>query len=115
MALDHNLLYQLFSDPEFFREVPAFHFMKDHALAVVARFAKGATDKRPGDCATCGSLRQHVAPLRLMFVAEARKLAADVPRAMEPLAEFVARRRGYRPRPLLIYFRDGGKVRSLEL
>lgn len=119
LAIDHNVLFQLLQDPAFYRRVPVFHFMKDQALAVVERIVARAglpPEQREGDCAACGSLRQEIAPLQQVFVAELRKLAADAPEALASLVDYVAARRGYRPVPVVVYFREAdGSVGSVKL
>jgi hypothetical protein len=118
LALDHNLLYQVLADPAFYAAVPAFFFMRDQGLAACAQIAGRLADpaRRPGDCATCGNLKELIRPLQRTFVAHLRKLHAEAPAACAPLVAYLAARRGYRPTPVVVYYRgDDGSVGSVRM
>jgi hypothetical protein len=112
LALDHMLLYQLFQDPAFYAAVPAFFFLKGQGLAVTAKITASIVAGDDG-CGGCGGgIKAAMEPVIVQFVEQLRKLKDDAPHALEPLVAYVAKRRGFRPVPLVVYYRgsDGGRA-----
>jgi len=99
MALDHNLLYQMVTDPAFFRRVPVLFFMKEQAEACAAAFAAG-------ECGGCGATGA-MGPAMATFVRTLISTQRDAPEMLDPLVAYIAERRGYRPRPVRVYYRVG--------
>lgn len=107
-AIDHTILYELVSDPAFFRRVPALFFMKDQATAVAKQVLASLTGQPVAGCSGCGSVRQLMLPAMETFVRTVIALKAEAPEMLEPLAAYVAERRRYRPRPILVYYKQQG-------
>ncbi len=113
-AIDSMSLYQLVADPDFFNRVPALFFMRDQAQAVVARIVDGLLGKRKSNCAGCGDVRKQMEPVASTFVTVIRQLADSAPQLLEPLADYVAERRGYRPRPIIVYYKKAGGTEAVR-
>lgn len=112
MAIDHNLFFQMIRDPKFFTAVPVFYFMKDQAAAVVATIDKAVADK---NCVSCVNMKDRLMPLMSGFVRMCKALKHDNPAELERLVTYIAGRRGFRPRPLVVYTREqGGTVAAIE-
>jgi hypothetical protein len=119
-VIDHMVVYQMFSDPEFFVQVPAFFFLKEQAQACVAQIVNTVVDapKKDSNCLGCGNVRTIIAPAMTAFVSQICKLAASGEggiAALTPLVNYVSRRRGFRPRPLSVYYKENGKINSVDL
>lgn len=104
LTISALLLYQMLSDPGFFSAVPVFMFLRPQAEAIVDKLRGDARDRR---CAGCGDLNQALRPLLLQFATVAADLAQASPGALDPLREYVAQRRGFRPASLVVYTQRG--------
>lgn len=117
LALDHLILYQMLGDPSFYSRVPVFYFLKEQGLAVTDGIRQRLLDNNPSTgCPGCANVRGLMAPLVDTFVTHLKKLAVDAPAALEAMAVYVAERRGFRPRPILVYYRDkDGGLAAVQL
>jgi hypothetical protein len=109
------ILFDLVGDPEFFNEVPAFHFLKEQATAARELVVRAVVDQDT-DCQGCGDVRRTFRPVMEAFTAEAVKLHTDNPDVLQPLVDVIAKKLGYRPKVVVLYYKDAaGAVQSLEL
>jgi hypothetical protein len=114
LVIDHTVFYQLISSRKFYSEVPAFHFMKEQGLAIAEQILQ-ATLARETQCAGCNNLKQSVDPLFRAFGAELYKLQADSPEALTPLVTYISQKKGYRPMPIMLYYRTDDGIKTLKL
>jgi hypothetical protein len=107
-------IYQVLSDPAFFTAVPAFFFLRDVAKATTDKVKQAALDGSAAECYGCGGVKQIMQPAIAPFVATLAELAAKAPDALTPLADYVAARRGFRPTPIVVYYKRDGRTLSVE-
>ena len=115
LSLTHMILFDLVGDEQFFNRVPAFHFLKEQATALRDRVVRAIVD-RDVDCQGCGDVRRTMRPVMEAFVLEAVKLSKDSPDALQPLIDIITEKRGYRPKAIVLYYKDAaGATQTLEL
>lgn len=115
LQLTHMIFFDLVGDDQFFNRVPAFHFLKEQATALRAKVVAAVVD-RSTDCRSCGDVRRTMHPAMEAFVLEAVKLSKDSPDALKPLIDIITEKRGYRPRAIVLYYKDAaGATQTLEL
>jgi hypothetical protein len=116
LVLDAIALFQLAADPAFFSTLPAGfsdweQSCRDAYMAVVNQTVRAPASA----CYRCGSVSHTMSPVLSEL---GRRLASFQASGgnLEPLANLVAAKRGYRPRPLVLYYRsEDGKILSLSL
>lgn len=117
LVLEHNILYQLLSDPLFWENVPEFLDLKDtgeraHHFAV----ERLTTPKEisPG-CVGCATFKSTLAPLLKEVAERVFEWAANSPEKLDNLVTYITKRRGYRPNPIVMYHKDdSGQIRATE-
>lgn len=116
LIIDHMVMYQIISDDKFWSEVPAFAFMKNSSKHAVQQIVSQIVDsKGVSDCAGCSSLRPLTVPILIVFGQHIAQLKQDSPEALNDLVDYIASRRGYRPVPIAVYYKDeGGKSAKVE-
>lgn len=115
LTLTHMIFFDLVGDVQFFNRVPAFHFLKEQATALRDRVVRAVVDG-DADCAGCGDVRRTMRPAMEAFVLETVKLSKDSPAALEPLIDIITEKRGYRPKAIVLYYKDAaGATQTLEL
>lgn len=103
MVVDYLITRQLAGMPEFWAAVPA---------AVAEEFRTRAVEAAAGrGCGGCTSLRAAMTPVHNALW---DRLAAEPD--LEAVGAVVAAKRGYRPRPVAVYYVDGsGETRVLTI
>ena len=117
LVLDHMVLYQLLSDPKFWQQVPAFAFMKRSGQEAIQRIQDDIiSGKRAKPCVGCSTLRPILIPLLIVFGQHLAQLKGDSPEAVNELVEFIARKRKYRPAPIVVYYKnEHGQAAQVEV
>ena len=115
LVIDQMILFQLLGDELFYRALPpGFDDLADQGRSAYKQAVAQAMDQ--AGCNGCTGLKRIVTPVQ---VALGRRLAAvqsAQPEALVPLVRLITEKRGYRPRPVLMFYQDeAGKTRKLEL
>lgn len=116
LTIDSVVLYTMLVDPEFFRRVPAYFFMKPAATELHRRMT-GDASNGSSNCTGCGTpLSKAIRPLRHVFINHTRAMVDECPAGLEPLVAYITDKRGYRPRQILLYYQDGdGTTHTIAL
>ena len=114
LVFNHIIFHGMIGDPKFYAKVPAFFFMKEQGLAIYEKMLEAMLTPGVG-CLGCSNVKKTLQPLMSMFAKHAFELAQDSPEALEPLVEYIAEKKGYRPKPIILYYRYEGIVHKLEL
>lgn len=103
LIIDHVILMQLSSMEEFYAALPA----GCQDLEALGRAAYQAALKaaQNGNCAACRSLRDIMRPVQTALGQRLRAVQHADAGALEPLAELISRKRGYRPLPLVLIYK----------
>lgn len=114
LVVDCLITHQLILMPAFWDAVPpGVREMKgraDGAAAVASDIAMGKA------CAGCTSLRQALSPIHSEIWQHVDLLHEAAPDAVQELVDLIARKRGYRPRPIEVYYKDSaGETHRLTL
>lgn len=117
LVVDHMVMYQIISDDRFWSLVPAFAFMKTSSQHAVKQIVDQIVDSRGvTDCAGCSSIRPLMVPVVVVFGQHVAQLHQDSPEALNDLVSYISTRRKYRPRPIIVYYKDvSGKSAKVEL
>ena len=114
--LNTSTIIQLLGDSEFYAKCPAYLFMRDQALAAVEQYNKAVAHKE--ECNGCtGKYKDensYVAPAIGNFVRILREMHKADPANAAPIKTFIAERLGYRPPAIVLYYKEGGKERTLR-
>jgi len=110
LVIDHMITYQLLGMDEFWaalpRELADIREAGREAHAKALQIAMGKT------CAGCTSIKSAVGPVHNLIWS--RLVASAAP--THEIVDLISAKRGYRPRPISIYFKDEtGKVHLLTL
>ena len=112
LVIDHMIMYQLLSEDAFWDTVPAGMDRREEGKAAAQKalaIAMGRT------CAGCTSIKSAVAPLHNWLWRGVAAAQANAPDTLEPLCGFLSLKRGYRPRPIVVYYVDGaGRTQELK-
>lgn len=107
LVVDTLITHQLILMPEFWAAAPpGVGEMKgraDGAAKVAHEIAMGRT------CAGCTSLRQALTPIHCEIWQHLDLLHAVSPEAVQPVVDVIAAKRGYRPRPIEVYYKDAAE------
>lgn len=107
------MLYTIVTDHDFFREVPEFAFMKGQAAAA-QKLVLGPLLGEDG-CGDCMSISKAMKPVMATFIGHVRQLLTDSPEALDNLLQYITRKRGYRPLPITLLYRDThGNLQRIE-
>jgi len=117
LVLEHNILYQLLSDPLFWENVPEFLDLKDvgeraHYFAI----ERLTTPKEisPG-CVGCATFKSTLSPLLSEVTAMVFEWTVNSPEKLNNLVAYITKRRGYRPSPIVMYHKDdSGQIHAIE-
>ena len=117
LILEHNTIYEMFSDSLFWEKVPEFLYMKDDGERahhfVVERFLH-PKKTFPG-CAGCSSTKKILQPILEEMTSKIAEWSDTSPGKLTNLIAYIAKRRGYRPVPIIIYCKDSmGKIYTVE-
>jgi hypothetical protein len=103
LYMDQLILFQLFGDDEFYAVLPPG--LEDIALYARAAYA-AAVDAamHKSNCVGCLTLKSIISPVQNMLGISLSQIYEAKPEALEPLAQLIARRRGYRPNPIILRY-----------
>ena len=117
LILEHNVVYQMFSDPLFWEKVPELLDMKDegefaHYLAIDRFF--NPKEIAPG-CVGCNTIERTLQPILNKLAIQIVKWLDESPGKVENLVAYITKRLGYRPESIVMRFKDeSGKTRDIE-
>ena len=106
--LEHNMLYQMLADPFFWESVPEFMALKDEGEAAHFHAFERLMKPRevlPG-CVGCTSLRATIQPILTAMSGSIAEWAKEDSSKLDNLVEYITKRRGFRPQPIVVYHRD---------
>lgn len=115
LLVDYLITHQLVGMAGFWAAVPAD---VEAELRVQAEAAcQVATDAAMGKaCAGCGTIRTVMTPIHNALWTRLGELHAALPEALAPVVAFLASKRGYRPTPIDVYYKDvAGGTRVLRV
>jgi hypothetical protein len=110
MVIDYMTLFGILGDDAFYDALPAG--MEDlrakgkHLYKAVVDLAlgKAAIDAA---CSGCSQHRQIITPFQSVL-GQRLAMAKDAdPKLLEPLADYIGKRRSFRPLPIMMYYLDG--------
>jgi hypothetical protein len=104
------ILFEMIGDPEFYK-IPAFAFLKKMGQATYKKLRQEAVD----GCLSCGPGSNSMRAVTVAFVSQVIQLNEDNPDALTPLADYIAGRLGYRPSPLVVYYKGTNGVIKIEI
>jgi hypothetical protein len=113
-VIDALITHQLLLMPEFWAAAPpGVQEMKADADAA----AKLASDVAAGKaCAGCTSVRAALTPIHSRIWGHLDLLHEVSPEAVQPVVDVIAAKRGYRPRPVEVYYKDvAGQTHRLTI
>lgn len=117
LVLEHNILYQMLADPFFWEQVPEFVDLKDdgeraHYFAKKHHFSP--REVSPG-CVGCASIAATLKPILKEVSSRVDLWAKSEPEKLENLINYITKRRGSRPYPIVMYRKDdAGKTYAVE-
>lgn len=106
--LEHNMLYQMLADPFFWESVPEFMELKDEGEEAHFHAFEHLMKPRevlPG-CVGCTSLRATIQPILTAMSSSIAEWAKEDSSKLDNLVEYITKRRGFRPQPIVVYHRD---------
>jgi len=117
LILEHNTIYEMFSDSLFWEKVPEFLYMKEDGERahhfVIERFLH-PKETFPG-CANCSNTKKILQPILDEMTSKITEWADTSPDKLKNLIAYITKRRGYRPNPISIYCKDSvGKIYTVE-
>jgi hypothetical protein len=117
LVLEHNILYQLLSDPLFWESVPEFLSLKDEgekAHFFALEHLMTPREVSPG-CVGCTSLKATMGPILVTMAEMVVEWSSNSPEKLENLVTYITKRRGYRPDPIVMYHKDNsGQIHAAE-
>ena len=106
--LEHNMLYQMLADPLFWECVPELVDLKDEGEAAHFHALERLMNPRevlPG-CVGCTSLRATIQPVLNVIASNIAQWVNEDSAKLDNLVEYITKRRGFRPQPIVVYHRD---------
>lgn len=117
LILEHNVVYQMFSDPLFWEKVPELLDMKDegelaHYLALDRFF--NPREVAPG-CMDCATIKTTLQPILNKLNLQLEQWLDESPEKIENLVSYLTKRLGYRPEKIVMQLENKtGKTRTVE-
>lgn len=114
LTLEPTIFYQLLADDEFYTVVPP-------SVAPLEEQAKKARQDALNialgkACAGCSTIRDVLMPVMDEYGRQFAVIHQTDPAALDPLVNYIARKRGFRPTPIVLYYREvNGKTTRLIL
>lgn len=114
LVLEVSVLFQLLRADGFWAALPA-------GSDDLREIGQLAADKAVGvamgfECTSCSSLAAALAPIRDALGRRLASVQATQPALLDPVILWIAKKRGYRPRPIRLIYRDEvGSARTLNL
>jgi hypothetical protein len=107
-------LYSLLGDPTFFQQVPAFDFLEEEGQEAHRKVVESVLKESEEGCSTCGGVQSILRPVMHKFALKAAELSEKRPEELDPLADYITSKRGYRPNPIVLYYKRVGD-RTIKL
>ena len=117
LVLEHNTIYQMFSDPLFWEKVPELLEMKDEGeeaqYLALDRFLN-PREVAPG-CIGCANMKTTLQPILDKFTAQIAQWLDESPSKVENLTAYITKRLGYQPDSIVMHLKnDAGKIYTVE-
>lgn len=116
-VIDVMVTYQLIGNPEFWEAAPP-GLLDDIRDSAREAYEKALAIARGDSCPGCNSIRAALTDTHNEIgrrLAGVQAVAAEW-RGFDPLVDFITRKRGYRPRPIIMFYKDtNGVTAKLEL
>ena len=114
--LEHNMLYQILADDNFWEQVPEFMYLRTEGQAAhfhaLDRFLN-PEEIAPG-CVGCTSLRTTLRPVLDTMAGDIARWVVEEPEKLDNLVAYITKRRGFRPIPIVVYHRCEDGIRAIE-
>jgi len=107
-------LYSLLGDPAFFQKVSGFAFLEEEGQEAHRKVVASVMKEAEEGCGTCGGAQAILKPVMQKFAIRAAELSEDNPEDLSPLVDYITSKRGYRPNPIVLYYRRQGD-RTIKL
>lgn len=115
LIVEQNILYQLLAERGFWDRCPELSELRAEGEQTHAEVVRKVLHAQPG-CLGCSTLQAVMSPFLNRF---ARHLAAkqqEDPQQLRSFIDYVSSRRGFRPRPIIVYHKDQqGRIAPLQL
>ena len=113
LVIDQFILYQLVSFPAFAEALPPgcddlapeADKVRKECLAI----AMGET------CLGCKTIKAAIQPFQDALGKRLAVVHQTTPYLLDPLIELIRRKRGYRPTPIVMYYKDNGVTQTLSI
>jgi hypothetical protein len=114
LTLEPTIFYQLLADDEFYTVVPpSLATLEEQARKARQDALNVALGKA---CAGCSSVRDVLMPIMDEYGRQLSVIHQADPEALNPLVDYISRKRGFRPTPIVLYYREvNGKTTRLIL
>ena len=117
LILEHNVVYQMLSDPLFWEKVPELIEMKDEGeraqYLALDRFLN-PREVAPG-CLDSANMKITLQPILDKLVTQVAQWLEESPNKVENLTAYITKRLGYRPESIIMYSKNNaGKTRTVE-
>jgi len=110
LKLDRDHIIAMARDPAFYEAAPSFAYLKDAALASYQMFLDAK------DCIRCGGEWKFMQGIVDAVFIKIKELKSTDPEKLEEVRGFLESKKGYRPKPIVIYYRRSrkqGKIAKL--
>lgn len=105
LVIDQLILFQLFGDETFYGTLPpGFDDLADKGREAYKQAVALALGQ--ANCTGCSTLKGVITPVQNELGRRMAAVQAVQPMAFTSLAQLIAQKRGYRPRPVTFYFKD---------
>lgn len=109
VVLDRQYLIAIVGDREFYAACPAFAWMRDTVLQAYKRY-RSAKPKQ----SCCSGDWAILRPVIDGWFTALRAMHAQDPASVEPVRDFVSRKKGYICKPLVVYYRASREGRPAK-
>jgi len=103
LVLEHNIIFQLLSDEHFWELVPEFADLREEGEEHLAQASKVLRGKK---CNGCSTLKAVLKPFTEKFTLRIASLFEYDKTRLTDLRNYVADKLGYRPKEILVYYKD---------
>lgn len=109
MRLTRLMVGQMLADPEFYEVCPYFLHMRELGIACYTKYIAGMQ----GKCVDCRG-EKLLKPALLAFIRNGKLLQAEHPRLLEPIKDYIEKKRGKRPAGVAVTYRIDGEIFTLR-
>jgi hypothetical protein len=103
--LDRAILTDMLGDPDFYVECPVFLFMRDMGIESYNLYMQELQNPACNNCADRAIMKTAL----VTFLRHLKELHSADPENLAPIKSYVEKRKGYRPNPCVIYYKESQK------